>query len=256
MLGKIVIQNIPTLFWFLFLIIFLGFLYQVFHIKIKGKVGERKVALILSLLNSEAYKVLNNVVLDVDGNTSQIDHIVISDYGLFVIETKNYGGWIFGAENSDYWTQVFFRRKERFYNPIRQNRSHILALKKVLNQFPDLKYVSVIVFSSRATIKVNTKTEVTYPFRILDYIKRYSEINLSRDKKEEIFAVIDLLNTADNYDKKKHIIEIQQKVRKRDEYMSQKKCPRCGNKLVERSGKYGIFLGCSSFPGCKFTSQG
>lgn len=56
-----------------------------------------------------------------------IDHVVISKYGVFVIETKNYRGWIIGNEKSEYWTQVIYKRKERLYNPIKQNYGHIKA---------------------------------------------------------------------------------------------------------------------------------
>lgn len=247
--------NTTISFWLLLLVVVLILVYQLFRARIKGKFGEKKVALILSLLNSSNYKVLNDVVLDTNGRTSQIDHIVISDYGIFVIESKNYKGWIFGSEHSDYWTQVIFRRKEKFYNPIRQNHSHILALKSCLSGFPNAKYVSVIVFSSAATIKVNTETEVTYPFKLLNYIKAHSDGNLTQDEKDKIFEIINLLNTVDNYDRRQHIEAIRKKVRNRDESIKLSRCPRCGNPLLERQGKYGKFIGCSSFPSCKFTAK-
>jgi hypothetical protein len=248
-------QGIPIAYWLLIGMFLLGMVYRVFRVSIKGKIGEKKVGLVLSMLSSEKFKVLNDVVLDIDGRTSQIDHIVVSDYGLFVIETKNYSGWILGSENADYWTQVIFQRKEKFYNPIRQNHSHILALKNVLKQFPKLKYVSVVVFSSKATLKVSTETAVIHPLQLLGYIKEYSEIHLTKDEKQEIFAVVELLNSVDTYDRKLHTAKIRQSVQMRDEAISQRQCPRCGSRLLERNGRYGSFLGCSGFPKCKFTSQ-
>lgn len=248
-------HDIPLAIRLLFVMFLLGMIYRVFRVSIKGKIGEKKVGLVLSMLSAEKYKVLNDVVLDVEGRTSQIDHIVVSDYGLFVIETKNYSGWILGTEYADYWTQVIFQRKEKFYNPIRQNHSHILALKNILKQFPRLKYVSIVVFSSKATLKVSTETAVIHPLQLLGYIKEYSEIHLTEEEKQEIFAVVELLNSAGTYDRKQHIAKIRQNVQKRDEAISQRKCPRCGSWLLERNGRYGSFLGCSGFPKCKFTSQ-
>jgi len=93
---------------FLFLL-FIG----LFKTRIKGKIGEKTIATVLSFLNKSQYKVINNIVLKTGGRTSQIDHLVISDFGIFVIETKNYKGWILGNEHSDYWTQVIYKRRER-----------------------------------------------------------------------------------------------------------------------------------------------
>jgi hypothetical protein len=81
-------------------------------------------------------------MLQVGNKTTQIDHIVVSNYGIFVIETKNYKGWIMGNEYDEYWRQVIYKRKEKLYNPIKQNYGHILALKGVLKNFSDLNYIS------------------------------------------------------------------------------------------------------------------
>lgn len=75
----------------------------------KGEIGEKRVAHILQRLPKEEYRVINNLLLQTSsGGTTQIDHVVISEYGIFVIETKFYKGWIYGGENSEYWTQNIF----------------------------------------------------------------------------------------------------------------------------------------------------
>ena len=100
---------------------------------IKGAFGEYQVREKLSKLDPTKYKVFNNLFLKLeDGKTSQIDHVVVSIFGIFVIETKNYSGWISGDERSEYWTQSFFKSKKRFLNPIWQNYGHVKALKEVL----------------------------------------------------------------------------------------------------------------------------
>jgi hypothetical protein len=114
--------------------------YKIFKPRIKGVVGEQTTAFKLSRLNRAKYKVINNLVLNVSGKTSQIDHVIISDFGIFVIETKNLKGWILGEENSEYWTQVIYQRKKKFYNPIRQNQGHIRALEHYLRGFLQCKF--------------------------------------------------------------------------------------------------------------------
>ncbi len=229
------------------------FLLAVYGTQIKGFIGEKTTSSILYFLDKSKYQVVNNIVLNSGGKTSQIDHLVISDYGLFVIETKNYKGWILGGETSEYWTQVLFKRKEKFYNPIRQNYGHILALKNNLQEFPNIKYISIIVFSSKASMKVNTSTEVVYTYNLLATIKKYSILNLSETDKEKILYKINSTNSSKTYEKTEHIKAIKTRVRNREALIKANKCPNCGSELIFRRGKFGDFMGCSSFPYCKFT---
>ena len=98
----------------------------------KGKIGESSASYKLNRLG-EGYVVLNNIVISSYGQkTTQIDHIVVSIYGIFVIETKNYKGWIYGSEYKEYWLQTFPKRKYEFYNPIKQNELHVRALRKIV----------------------------------------------------------------------------------------------------------------------------
>lgn len=94
----------------------------------KGKVGEKVVAGKLDHLPKDQYWVLNNVTIPTPKGSSQIDHLVVSVYGIFVIETKNYNGWIYGGEHAEYWTQNICGNKYQLYNPILQNAGHVRAL--------------------------------------------------------------------------------------------------------------------------------
>ncbi len=242
-------MNYIVLLAFVAIVIFLS----VYGTQIKGYIGEKKTSSILYLLDKSKYQIVNNIVLNAGGRTSQIDHLVISDYGLFVIEMKNYKGWILGGETSEFWTQVLFKRKEKFYNPIRQNYGHILALKNNLREFPNIKYISIIVFSSKATIKVNTSAEVVYTYNLLATIKKYSRLNLSKDDKEKILYKINSINSSKTYERAEHIKAIKNRVQNREASIRANKCPNCGSELIFRKGKFGDFMGCSSFPNCKFT---
>lgn len=230
-------------------------LFKLYQADLKGAIGEQNVSLRLRSLDKSKYKVINNVVLQVGEYTSQIDHIVISDYGVFVIETKNYKGWILGHEQSEYWTQVIFKRKEKLYNPIRQNLGHISTLKKSLAAYPTIPYHSIIVFSSRATIKVTTTTDVVYTTQLLRTIKQYTDCNLTEQDKENIFEAIKAMNSIATYDKREHVKSIQQRIEKRENAIRDHKCPQCGSDLILRKGKFSTFLGCTNYPKCTHTIQ-
>lgn len=99
----------------------------------QGEEGENQVAYILSKLPKDYY-VINNVIIPSKNGTSQIDHVVVSPFGIFVIETKNYKGWIFGYENNKKWKETFKTTEgSYFWNPIKQNWGHVYALSEYLN---------------------------------------------------------------------------------------------------------------------------
>jgi hypothetical protein len=241
--------------WLFWIMVILAFIYGLFKPKIKGFMGEKKVSAILSLLDKEKYMLLNDVMLEYDGRTSQIDHILVSNYGVFVIETKNCKGWIYGDEYSQYWTQVIYKRKERLYNPIRQNYGHVQALKIALSEFGEIKFIPIVVFSVQADLKVETKSEVIYTVNLHKTIKKYSEEVLSDSVKEKIFNKILSLNVGDREKRREHVNSIREERRKVQNNVGANICPKCGGTLVERKGKYGFFKGCNNYPKCKFVAK-
>ncbi|MCP8615246.1 nuclease-related domain-containing protein [Salirhabdus salicampi] len=133
------------------ILIFFGLVKLNFH-KIKGFVGESYIKNKLKKLDPNSYKVFNDVYVPTKDGTTQVDHIVTSPYGIFVIETKHYNGWIFGNENQRYWTQVIYKRKGKLFNPIWQNKGHIQALSEYLNIKKNAFY-SIVAFSGQSTFK-------------------------------------------------------------------------------------------------------
>ncbi|MBR7162020.1 MAG: NERD domain-containing protein [Clostridia bacterium] len=100
-----------------------------------GKQGEAKVRRLLKNTKSLKKRILNDVILTVEyGNTVQIDHILINEYGVFVIETKNFKGVVYGTEGKNYWRQYLKNKSFTFYSPIRQNESHIQHLKETFGK--------------------------------------------------------------------------------------------------------------------------
>ena len=233
----------------LFVVAYITF--RILQPKIKGYIGEKSVAAILSFLPSDKYKIINDALIKSNDRTIQIDHLVISVYGIFVIETKNYKGWITGSDDSEYWTKNVFGNKYKFYNPIRQNKAHISALSKQLGLSFN-KFIPIIVFSNRADLKVNTVHNVIYTTQINRVIKAYSDIKFSEDDIQKLCNKISLLNIVSPKVRKQHILEVQNTIATKQHLIQQGICPRCGHSLILRNGKYGDFYGCSSYPKCKF----
>lgn len=216
--------------------------------KIKGHIGELLIRFILLFLNRKEYKIINNVRIFYNGLMSQIDHIVVSKYGIFVIETKNYKGWIFGNEYSYEWTQVIFNNKYKLYNPIRQNIGHIKALKAHLGEYTNLNYFPIVVFTGSASLKISSSFPVVKYYRLLTTIKGCREINISDNVRDEIYNF--LLKTNGN---KPTITP--KKSDEQSPFKQSNKCPYCNNPLIPREGKYGHFLGCTDFPRCRYTKK-
>jgi hypothetical protein len=241
--------------WYVWLLLILCLIYYVKKPIIKGFLGEKAISIILSRLDSKKYRVINDLMIEVEGKTSQIDHVIISNYGIFVIETKNYKGWIIGDEYSEYWTQVIYKRKEKLYNPIRQNYGHVQALKNYLSDYPDLKYIPIVVFSVTADLKVKTKSDVVYSLKLLKTIKQYDEENITDPDKEKIQSRLLELNIKQKETRKKHVEDIILMKEEKMVRIESDTCPKCGGSLVIRNGKYGKFKGCSNYPKCKFVHK-
>jgi hypothetical protein len=138
---------------------------------IKGHAGEWLVRKYLEDgLPAENYRCLHDVMLPGPTGSTQIDHVVISRYGIFVIETKHMSGWIFGSARDAQWTQTFPGRKHRFQNPLRQNFAHVKALAALLG-LDDAHFHSVVVFTGTAEFKTPMPPEVTGLSGLAPYIR-------------------------------------------------------------------------------------
>ena len=221
-----------------------------------GQSGEVEVAEILSELPESNYRVLNDVLIKVGNISIQIDHIVVSIYGIFVIETKNYKGWIIGKETSYEWTQCIYNFKNKFYNPIRQNYTHISVLKNILN-LSDNFFIPIVVFTDRAKLKITSQSSVIYTGDLLRFIKNYNNQILF-----DLNFLINKINShiiLDENAKSLHKISIQNKIyikeKIRNDRLNSRKCPDCGANLIVRYGKYGTFIGCCRYPHCQYTKN-
>lgn len=146
--------------------------------------SEREVSNILSReLSYKDYYLFNNIILPHKSNIStQVDHIVVSKFGIFVLETKDYKGWIFGNEKDEKWTQSLpGGNKFYFQNPIHQNFAHTMAIKELL-PFATDSIISIVVFSNRSEFKTESIRNVVYTDQLIDLIGKHKEKKLNEEQ--------------------------------------------------------------------------
>lgn len=156
---------------------------------IKGWIGETVGAISQKLLlDPKIYFPLNNITLQTANGTTQIDHIIVSKYGIFVIEAKNMSGWIFGDAKSAQWTQSLFGKKYRFQNPLHQNYRHTKALQEFLG-VDESKLISLVMFWGECEFKTPMPDNVRCSGYI-SFIKRYTATLLSDAEVQQFVAAI------------------------------------------------------------------
>ncbi len=217
------------------------------------------------------------------GETTEIDVILLHESGIYVFESKNYSGWIFGTETQKQWTQTLpvgrgRSQKSHFYNPIMQNKTHIKQMLNYLGKDETLPVYSYIVFSDRCTLKDITLTS-NRNFVINRYNLKYCIQNnidsvgqrLTTTEIDEIYERLYPCTQTSDEQKQAHIDNINSSYSDTTErkYMSHPAvsetrdeqdiiniCPRCGAQMVKRTAKSGTnvgkeFWGCSRYPHCK-----
>lgn len=186
---------------------------------VKGSIGEWQVKRRLKGLNEEEYIVLHDLLLPYEEGTTQIDHVVISTVGIFVIETKNYKGWIFGKERQKYWKQVIYKKKYNFLNPVMQNFAHLTAIQSLLKETYQGPYYSLIVFSNEATLKnieiSSNHVKVIYMSGLLKTIKTYQQKVIIPYRVRQIALTLTNTDIQDKQSRKLHVQEIKNKVKLR-----------------------------------------
>lgn len=187
--------------------------------KYSGTAGESRIFNELDKIEGYHKIVANCYLPKKDGTTSEVDLIMIHEKGIFVIESKDYSGWIFGSYNNKYWTQSLpsgvSSVKYRFYNPIWQNNGHINALNNYvdISNYPIYSY---IVFSNRCELmKVTTNPHenvvVINRSQLLQVITnklKTSEIVIDNKKIDELYATLKQTSKHDVETKNKHISNI------------------------------------------------
>jgi hypothetical protein len=220
---------------------------------LKGWFGEKKTTFNMWLsLDSSVYHRYHNLIISGKNETTQIDHLIVSQYGLFIVETKNKKGWIFGSEGRSKWTQSIFGNNYSFQNPLRQTyrQKNVLAEFLYLNE--SLIH-TVIFFNGDCTFKTKMPNNVINS-GLGKFIKQFNNTIIDSGKLEDALNRLDLHQDHSELSKRDHI----QSVRSRRN--SDTICPKCGASLVERTARNGPkagskFIGCENFPKCRFTKN-
>lgn len=217
----------------------------------KGAIGEKRVAKLLAKRLPDDYILVNDITIPCELGTTQIDHIVFSIYGVFVIETKNYTGWITGTDNSEYWQKNMYGYKYKFRNPLKQNYAHLKALQSII-PLGDYCFHPIVTFSNSTTIYTQCRGTVVRNRDLINTILQYKSTVIPQT---ELQSVVDKVLSSALIEKgtnKQHIKNVKENVKTRNQKIKHGICPQCGGTLIERKGKYGKFYGCSNYPKCHF----
>jgi len=217
----------------------------------RGWIGEKKTTLYLwLLLNGKVYRRFHDIIIPAKNGTTQIDHLLVSPYGLFIVETKNRKGWIFGSKDQKKWTQSLYGNSYSFQNPVRQT----FRQKKIISEFLGIKESTVhtvIYFVGHCAFKTELPDNVLRS-RLSRYIKQFKERILPPEEIDRIFRELETFISESSLTTRDHIRSLQKR------HNSTTVCPKCGSKLVERTAKQGTnagttFIGCENYPSCRFT---
>lgn len=219
----------------------------------KGYFGEAVVRILSKLmLNKDTYRAFHGLTLPTPDGSTQIDHVYVSPYGIFVVETKNMKGWIFGDERQSQWTQKIYKKSFKFQNPLRQNFKHVKALESAL-QVPADTIHSIVTFVGDSSFKTPMPPNITYGAGFIRNIKTFKEKIFTEDQVRDLVARIESSRLAPGYSTRKEHV---QRLKERSNPEAIRMCPKCGKSMVLRTAKSGPnagnkFWGCSGFPGCR-----
>lgn len=225
-----------------------------------GENGERTVSSYLADLECDDYQVFNDLLLRDGYYTTQIDHIILSRYGVFVIETKNVHGKVYGSGNAEFWKQYLpdwgYKRygttqEHQLRNPLWQNAGHIKSLRRLVFD-NDIPIHGIVVFPYETDLYVTVDQPVLKMWQVVPYIKQYRDKVLSADQLGFYRRrLLEVISTTES-DRQQHLNNVSRNKERRDAAVASGKCPRCGGTLVLRTGKYGQFYGCSNYPRCNY----
>jgi hypothetical protein len=147
-------------------------------------VGEAAVRRLLTrAFQTDSYHLLNNVTLPTADGTTQIDHILVSSAGVFVIETKHYSHWLFADSKSRQWTQVLAGGKKfQFQNPLQQNYKHLKVVQSLLGFIAHDAFYPVVVFTGSAKFKTSKPEGVFTPSQLVSYINSKQDTKLTSEQ--------------------------------------------------------------------------
>ena len=200
-------------------------------------------------LDPNIYYHFKNLIIPTARGTSEIDHLIVSRYGLFVFELKDRSGWIFGDEKAKTWTAIHFGKKFRFENPLHQNFGHVMALRDLLGISRGMLHAAVV-------FRGDFQFKTAIPHGVLchrydSWVKSQTVVLMEDSEVNRILATLEERKQVGRDARKAHVKSLRARL------TSTTVCPKCGGNLVARTARKGAqrgasFLGCSNYPQCKF----
>jgi hypothetical protein len=142
------------------------------------------------------YHLMNHLTLPLRDGTTQVDHVLVSRFGVFVIETKDYKGWIFAGEKHRSWTQVLFNSKFRFQNPILQNQMHVQVVRSLLEFLPPEAIKSAVVFTGDAEFRTKMPEGVFNLPQFMGFIQMHTEEVMSLNRMQFCVGRLETMRLA------------------------------------------------------------
>ena len=225
-----------------------------------GDYGEKRVSLYLADLPCEEYQVYNDLLVRFGNHTTQIDHLIISPFGIFVLETKNVHGKVYGSGASELWKQYLpdtgykrygYTQEHQLRNPIWQNDGHIKTLRRLVFG-NDVPVNGIVIFPNDTGLYITAEQPVLWMDHVVPYIKQFRDVVISSEQMDSFGRrILEVISTSE-YARKEHIDNVHRNMEHRDAAVANGRCPLCGGTLVIRNGRYGQFYGCSNYPNCKY----
>lgn len=218
--------------------------------KLKGWIGEKLAGLSLwQGLSSKEYTRFHNLFIPAFEGTAQIDHVITSPYGIFIVETKHYKGWIYGSAQRAKWTQALYKNKYSFQNPLRQafRQKKFLALYLGIDES---LIKTVIYFSGNCEFKTRMPDNVVNKQPAM-VIKAHSTRLIGSNTLKRINQSLSIKKALNTTSQRQHVKALNKR------HQSLSRCPHCNGELKHRIAKQGQykgnqFLGCENFPKCRF----
>jgi hypothetical protein len=158
--------------------------------RFRGDIAQSRVRRILaSGLEKSKYTVLNDVTLPSGGGTVNIDHVVVSRFGIFVIESQYQRGLISGGEFQDRWKSTYINRTRLFDNPLHLNYLQQQALESLLG-LPATRFHPIVVLTGEKGFKGRPPEKVLKPERLIAYMRKKGQPLLSPDQAAQALITI------------------------------------------------------------------
>lgn len=226
--------------------------------EMRGIQGEEEMLRILErrlpLGGDRGYRIVRNLMFETPTGTTQLDFAIVSAFGIFIVEVKNFSGWIFGDPNDKRWTQSLKGgRKFPFQNPIHQNFKHLAVLAEKTG-IPQNLIFPLVAFADDCDFKTEMPANVMHFADVADYIRRFKMIVIKPEQLSEIMeAFLSWDNAIDREKKREHVQNLKDAHAPASIHDRNVLCPVCGNRMILRTSRKdgNRFWGCSKYPGCR-----